>query len=72
MIDADKLYRGAMLNARLQAKRNLRAMMKGQRADSGPPLTELERRTVIRQIERAYEMGVSEGLSQTFGRNRRA
>jgi hypothetical protein len=62
--DPEKLYRGAIVNARLQSKRNLRAMMKGHREDSGPSLMELERRTVIRQIQRAYEIGLAEGLAK--------
>jgi hypothetical protein len=62
--DPEKLYRGAIVNARLQSSRNLRAMLKGQRESSGPSLMELERRTIIRQIQRAYEIGLAEGLAK--------
>jgi hypothetical protein len=62
--DPEKLYRGAIVNARLQSKRNLRAWNQGQRDTTGPSLMELERRTIIRQIQRAYEIGLAEGLAK--------
>ena len=55
VLTANLIYRQAVQKARLLGKRNLRAMLRGERDDSGPPVMDLEREFIIRAIERAAQ-----------------
>ena len=53
MLTAEQRYRRAIQKARMVMRRNLAAMMRGDRLDGGPCGMDLERRFLIAEIDRA-------------------
>ncbi len=58
MLTAEQRYRQAIRKARILSARELRLMMEGKREDSGTPTMDLERKFLIAEIERAYQLGL--------------
>jgi hypothetical protein len=57
MLTAEQRYRQARQKARMISRRNLEAMLRGERLDSGPCTMDLERKFIIAEIDRAITTG---------------
>ncbi len=53
MLTAEQRYWQAVKKARIISRRNVLAMMRGERPDSGECTMDLERKFIIAEIERA-------------------